>query len=1178
MKKEQVKKIGIAAALSTSMLTTTAPAVVFADGVPNAGTTAGVPSGVATVNANHVKPENKVQAKENLNKAEREMKAAKEAMDNAKAIHSENSAEHEAAKKAYDKSVLAYNEAKETADNLFANVVADKTKAVKEAAQTEVNAKTKLEAAKTIQKEKQEAYNKAVSDKTAAEDALNEAKAKHPNAEETLAQDKTDVESAKTEQKKANEKLAEATKNLETAKANLTEATSKKEGTAKTLADAKAEVQAANANVASKQSELNDAKAKLAALTAGSPEWQAASQKVSDAQDALNNANTALENAKNNEAAKKVTYEAANKKYTEALASVAEYQALKTELEKKKEAKDAASTEKDTKTQAKSDAESAVNTANGELNTLQDKVNDATQKASEAENDLNNANQALETAKTNYEKAKADAKSELEAAKLALNNAGIEFLNSKSTYKTLEQWNQALRNTTDAKIRNFFELLGNKPYTDENDNTQKNSDGSTKTIWQQRIESLSSPEALLNAMDMVDQVNERIARNDQPKGAKTPAKVNVDMMLYSMISNALCMNMDAHSLVKSKDDNLDGPDALSECQAFGFPTIESAVKAWYEEEKAKYDAGNRNFQEVGHYLIIRSAGGSDSVIGCSTSELGGHTINFSRNDNLYRNGMTTDEFRAALRAQIATKKKAIDDAAAKLEKLIKDEMPEYKAAKAAVVEKQAAKAAADKKVAEAKQAVETKKADIVNLNKTLTNASNELDKATEKYNNANDAYTNAQNVVSAYEVAHPDVATKVADAEQARDNAKAAYDAAKVSLEQAQEAKANREGELAAAKEEFRQLNEDASKAQDRVTEAQAELDKANDRATKAAQAEVNATQADNDAQADVATNALEKNNKETAANQAATDKNNADAAVTAATNKLTADEAAYKEVTDAKAVVEEKAASLNAAQTLLNAANNAVTEATSAHDDAVANKAAAEVLLTKAQAIVRTNPATYADFPELVSAENAYKAAENVVTAKQTVLATAQATANASETVLENAKRDYENALVSYNMAKTDLEEFVYTLSRGADQVWTLGSNGQATYRVTCRNAVENEKIFDNFTKVTVDGVEVDASSYSSAKGSLILNLNSGFLNKLSAGNHNVAISFADGEVVTTSLKVVHPSQVAGNIRTGRVNSRINRNHPKTGDENNLMAEGLIFMLSNLALVKLLRRKRSTR
>lgn len=806
-------------------------------------------------------------------------------------------------------------------------------------------------------------------------------------------------------------------------------------------------------------------------------------------------------------------------------------------------------------------------------------MNEATQKASEAENDLNNANQALETAKTNYEKAKADAKSELEAAKLALNNAGIEFLNSKATYKTLEQWNQALRNTTDAKIRNFFELLGNKPYTDENDNTQKNSDGSTKTIWQQRIESLSSPEALLKAMDMIDQVNERIARNDQPYGSKTIAKVNADMMIYSMISNALCMNMDAHSLVRTKDTGLAGPDALSECQAFGYSSVEEAVKAWYEDEKAEYDAGNRNFQEVGHYLIIRGAGGKDAVVGASMSDLGNGTINFTDdNARLYANGMTTDEFRAGLRAQIATKKKAIDDAAAKLEKLIKDEIPEYKAAKAVVVEKQAAKAAADKKVAEAKQAVETKKADIVNLNKTLTNATNELDKATEKYNTATDAYTNAQNVVSAYEAAHPDVATKVADAEQARDNAKAAYDAAKVSLEQAQEAKANREGELAAAKEEFRQLNEDASKAQDRVTEAQAELDKANDRATKAAQAEVNATQADNDAQADVAAKTLEKNNKEATANQAAIDKNNADDAVTAATNKLATDEAAFKEVTDAKAVVEEKAATLNAAQTLLNTANNAVTEATSAHDDAVANKSAAEVLLTKAQAIVRTNPATYADFPELVSAENAYKAAENVVTAKQTALAAAQATANASETVLENAKRDYENALVSYNMAKTDLEEFVYTLSRGADQVWTLGSNGQATYRVTCRNAVENEKIFDNFTKVTVDGVEVDASSYSSAKGSLILNLNSGFLNKLSAGNHNVAISFADGEVVTTSLKVVHPSQVAGNIRTGRVNSRIARNHPKTGDENNLMAEGLIFMLSNLALVKLLRRKRSTR
>ena len=101
-------------------------------------------------------------------------------------------------------------------------------------------------------------------------------------------------------------------------------------------------------------------------------------------------------------------------------------------------------------------------------------------------------------------------------------------------------------------IKEYFRLRGDQPYTDDDDNTHKNPDGSVKTWWQYRIESLSSPEALLNAMDMVDQVNERIARNDQPKGAKTPAKVNVDMMLYSMISNALCMNMDAHSLVKSK--------------------------------------------------------------------------------------------------------------------------------------------------------------------------------------------------------------------------------------------------------------------------------------------------------------------------------------------------------------------------------------------------------------------------------------------------------------------------------------------------------------------------------------------------------------------------------------------------------------------------------------------------
>ncbi len=49
------------------------------------------------------------------------------------------------------------------------------------------------------------------------------------------------------------------------------------------------------------------------------------------------------------------------------------------------------------------------------------------------------------------------------------------------------------------KIQVFFELLGNKPYTDDND-TEKNADGSVKTIWQRELR-VCSPEALLKAMD-----------------------------------------------------------------------------------------------------------------------------------------------------------------------------------------------------------------------------------------------------------------------------------------------------------------------------------------------------------------------------------------------------------------------------------------------------------------------------------------------------------------------------------------------------------------------------------------------------------------------------------------------------------------------------------------------------
>lgn len=975
----------------------------------------------------HVKPETKAQAKEALdvatanrdyeqgkkNEAEKKYNAADSA-------HTKAVTDHENAKTALTK-------ADADANNGFAGVVDKYAGKLEESKANEVSAKTSLDEAVKTQAEKQTALDNAIKEKKDAENALKEAEAKYPNADATIEQDKNAVEGAKAEQAASNQKLNEATANLNKAKADLEAATGVRANTAAAVEAAKTEVEAAKANVTAKQNELNDAKAKLAALTDGSPEYQAAVTKVQTAEANLNTAKGALANKQSVQASKQGAYANAEANYNSALASVQEYQNLKIALEQAKQDRTSAETNKANKVQGLTDANNAVRTAEGELKTLRDDVETKTSAVNAAKTDLYNANEAVKTAQAKYDKAVADAKTELETAKIALSKAGGEFLDSLAKYKTIAQWNQALKNTTDANIKEYFRLRGDQPYTDDDDNTYKNPDGSVKTWWQYRIESLSSPEALLKAMDMIDQVNERIARNDQPKGSKTPSKVNADMMLYSMISNALCMNMDAHSLVRSKDDNLDGPDAVSECQAFGFPTIESAVKAWYEDEKAEYDAGNRNFNEVGHYQIIRAAGGPDSVIGCSTSELGGHTINFSRNDNLYREGMTTDEFRSQLNDFVAARQKAVADAQAKLNDLVNNETPELRDAKADLASKEEAKANADNQLANANKAVSDKEQEIATLDQKRTEADKALDEATSKLNAIITVESAAQKAVTDYEAANPTVATMVSDAEQAMNTAKAELDDATREVKTAQANVDATTEALETAKTELKEMNAEAAKAQEKVDEATTNLNAAIERAKTALEAGIEAGKADIEAQKDVTAKTAERDNKQTAYDTAVADLADKTDKVKTAEDKLSGDMQKFAELFTAREVLENKTNAFNEATANLDAAKADVEAKTKAHDEAVANVAKAEDMLAKAKLVKRDDPSTYKDnFPELVELEKALADAKAHEAETAKALEVAKAELDKAKADYDNAKARYAEALADYTVAKADYDSFV--------------------------------------------------------------------------------------------------------------------------------------------------------
>lgn len=976
----------------------------------------------------HIKPETKAQAKEALDvaTANRDYEQGKK---------NEAEKKYNAADSAHTKAAMDHESAKTTlakadadAKSGFAGVVDKYTGKLEESKANEANAKTSLDEAVKTQAEKQTALDNAIKEKKDAENALKEAEAKYPNADATIEQDKTAVEGAKAEQETSNQKLSEATANLNKAKADLETATGVRANTAAAVEAAKTEVEAAKANVTAKQNELNDAKAKLAALTDGSPEYQAAVTKVQTAEANLNTAKGVLANKQSVQTSKQGAYTNAEAKYNSALASVQEYQNLKIALEQAKQDRASAETNRTEKMQSLTDANNAVRTAEDELKTLKNDVETKTNAVNTAKTELDNANEAVKTAQAKYDKSVADAKAELATAKTALSKAGVEFLDSLATFKKMEQWNQALKNTSDTKIQKFFELLGDKPYTDDDGNTEKNADGSVKTIWQQRIESLSSPEALLKAMDMIDQVNERIARNDQPYGPKTIAKVNADMMLYSMISNALCMNMDAHSLVRTKDSGLAGPDALSECQAFGYPSVDAMVRGWYEDEKAEYDAGNRNFQEVGHYLIIRGAGGKDAVVGGSVSELGNGTVNFTDdNARLYANGMTTDEFRAQLHDFVEAKQNAVANAQDKLNDLINNETPELRDAKADLASKEEAKTNADNQLANANKAVSDKEQEIATLDQKRTEADKALDEATSKLNAIITVESAAQKAVTDYEAANPTVATMVSDAEQAMNTAKAELDDATREVETAQADVDAKTEALETAKTELKEMNAEAAKAQEKVDEATTNLNAAIERAKTAYEAAIEAGKADIEAQKDVTAKTAERDNKQTAYDTAVADLADKTDKVKTAEDKLSGDMQKFAELFTAREVLENKTNAFNEATTNLDVAKADVEAKTKAHDEAVANVAKAEDMLAKAKLVKRDDPSTYKDnFPELVELEKALADAKAHEAETAKALEVAKAELDKAKADYDNAKARYAEALADYTVAKADYDSFV--------------------------------------------------------------------------------------------------------------------------------------------------------
>lgn len=103
---------------------------------------------------------------------------------------------------------------------------------------------------------------------------------------------------------------------------------------------------------------------------------------------------------------------------------------------------------------------------------------------------------------------------------------------------------------------------------------------------------------------------------------------------------------------------------------------------------------------------------------------------------------------------------------------------------------------------------------------------------------------------------------------------------------------------------------------------------------------------------------------------------------------------------------------------------------------------------------------------------------------------------------------------------AKTTPAAMEYTFTEGDGQSWVKGSEDGAQFVVKC--STDDEKTFDRFTGIQVDGTAVDGSDYTAEAGSVIITLNPSYLETLSVGEHTLTALFEEGSSASATFDIV--------------------------------------------------------
>ena len=139
-----------------------------------------------------------------------------------------------------------------------------------------------------------------------------------------------------------------------------------------------------------------------------------------------------------------------------------------------------------------------------------------------------------------------------------------------------------------------------------------------------------------------------------------------------------------------------------------------------------------------------------------------------------------------------------------------------------------------------------------------------------------------------------------------------------------------------------------------------------------------------------------------------------------------------------------------------------------------------------------------------------------------------------------DNYKIDFKGA--DLTIAAADI--ITYTNTEGNGSNWTAGSDGTLEFKFS--RSVNDSETIKHFTGVKVDDTVVDSSNYTYKAGSVIVNLKSEYLAKLSEGKHTLTALFDDGDDVTVSFEILAKAKQDDNKQTTVDTPTTNNDTPK--------------------------------